>query len=214
MPLSPEMQDIFKVASGVFWSLTYLLLIYRGFKDRTYGMPLVALTANIAWEFIFAFVRPHDAPQLYVNIAWCLLDAVIVFQALRYGPDELKNLFPRRYFYAMFALSLILSGLLVYAVSQEFNDWRGMYAAFGQNLMMSALFIFMFLQRDGLCGQSIYIALFKMIGTILPSYLFYSFLEPSLLMNTLFIAIFVLDALYVILIYNRARKLGINVWQI
>ena len=36
---------------------------------------------------------------------------------------------------------------------------------FGQNLMMSVLFLWMFFSRDDLRGQSVYIALFKMLGT-------------------------------------------------
>ncbi|MHC5853839.1 transmembrane-type terpene cyclase [Nostoc sp.] len=40
------------LGSGAFWILTYILLIQRGFKDQTYGMALVALCANLSWEFI------------------------------------------------------------------------------------------------------------------------------------------------------------------
>ena len=50
-------------------------------------------------------------------------------------------------------------------VTYEFLDWQGAYAPFGQNLMMSVLFLWMFFSRDDLRGQSVYIALFKMVGT-------------------------------------------------
>jgi hypothetical protein len=53
------MFDILLVGSGVLWTITYLLIIRRGVLDRTYGMPLVALCANLSWEFIFSFVFPH-----------------------------------------------------------------------------------------------------------------------------------------------------------
>ena len=42
------------IVGGIFWSLAYFLIIRQGFKDRTYGMPLAALCANISWEAIFA----------------------------------------------------------------------------------------------------------------------------------------------------------------
>jgi len=54
------MFDILLVSSGVLWTVTYLLIIRRGFLDHTYGMPLVALCANLSWEFIFSFVFPTD----------------------------------------------------------------------------------------------------------------------------------------------------------
>jgi len=31
------------IVGGIFWSLTYILVIRRGFKDKTYGIPLAAL---------------------------------------------------------------------------------------------------------------------------------------------------------------------------
>jgi len=33
---------------GLFWSVTYILIIRRGFKDKTFGMPMAALCANIS----------------------------------------------------------------------------------------------------------------------------------------------------------------------
>src|SRR3712207_6737729 len=87
------------VGSGVLWTLAYLLIIRQGFLDRTYGMPLVALCANISWEFIFAFVYPHDLPQGAVNVVWFSLDVVILFQLLLYGPREFAGLSKRLFLY-------------------------------------------------------------------------------------------------------------------
>ena len=49
------------MVGGLFWSATYILIIRRGFKYKTFGMPMAALCANISWEAIFAFVTPHGA---------------------------------------------------------------------------------------------------------------------------------------------------------
>jgi len=35
---------------GVFWMLTYVLAIFRGMRDRSYGVPAIAVTMNVAWE--------------------------------------------------------------------------------------------------------------------------------------------------------------------
>ncbi len=91
------------VGSGVLWTLAYLLMIRRGFLDRTYGMPLVALCANLSWEFIFSFVYPHDLPQRAVNVVWFSFDLVILLQLLLYGPREFAYL-PKRVFYTVLAL--------------------------------------------------------------------------------------------------------------
>lgn len=179
------------LGSGLFWTVTYLLIIRRGFRDQTCGMPLVALCANLAWEFIFSIVHPHGPIQRFVNIVWLLCDAVILYQALRFGPREFPRV-PKRVFYLMFGLALATSFCAVLFMSYEFNDMDGVYAAFGQNLMMSVLFIAMLYHRRSLRGQSGSIGICKRIGAALASLAFYLYTDvagQSILLQFLFIAI-------------------------
>src|SRR3712207_3001751 len=134
------MFDAILVGSGVLWTLAYLLIIRQGFLDSTFGMPLAALCANVSWEFIFAFVYPHDLPQRAVNVVWFSLDLIILVQLLLYGPREFSGL-PRRLFYAAFALALATAFGAVSTMTLQFGDFDGAYSAFGQNLMMSVLFV-------------------------------------------------------------------------
>lgn len=55
------------IFSGIFWTISYLLIVQRSIQERSVGMPLVALCINISWEFIFSFVFPSEKPQLYIN---------------------------------------------------------------------------------------------------------------------------------------------------
>ena len=199
--------DAILVVSGVLWTLAYLLIIRRGFLDRTYGMPLVALCANISWEFIFSFVYPHDLPQRAVNVVWFSFDAVILFQVLRYGPREFPGL-SRKVFYAAFGLALATSFGVVLGITREFSDFDGAYSAFGQNLMMSVLFCAMLYARGSLRGQSPWIALLKMLGTLLASVAFYFFdpgYDGSTLLPLLFVAILIFDGVYLAMtvVYGR-----------
>ena len=197
---------------GLFWSATYLLIIRRGFKDKTFGMPMAALCANISWEAIFAFVTPHGTPQLYVNYIWFGLDAIIVMQFLKYGKKEFPNISGGQ-FYAVFALGLSVAVPMILAINYEMDDSVGAYAAFGQNLMMSVLFVTMIINRKGIEGQSFYIALFKMIGTGLSSLAFYQFrpvIQDSVLLPLLFVSIFVFDLIYTVAIYRKCREYGMS----
>lgn len=213
MGFSSEIENLLKIGSGIFWSLTYLLIIWRGFKDRTYGMPLAALCANISWEFIFSFVYPHDIPQLYVNRVWLFLDLVIVFQFLYFGRHVFDSLLLKGSHYIIFTLSLLTSFFLVLGVTVEFENWTGAYAAFGQNLMMSILFVVMLRRRNDLSGQSLYIAIFKMIGTVLPSILFYARYPSSVLLNSLYSSIFIFDVLYIGMLYAKYKELNVQLWH-
>ncbi|MDH3657723.1 MAG: hypothetical protein OEM77_06265 [Nitrosopumilus sp.] len=202
------------IVGGLFWSATYLLMIRRGFKDKTFGMPFAALCANISWEAIFAFVTPHSSPQIYINYVWFSLDVVIVYHLLKYGKKEFPQ-FSSRTFYPVFVLGLGTALVMILAVGEELDDSIGMYAAFGQNLMMSVLFVTMLLGRNDLRGQSIYIALFKLLGTGLSSTAFYLYrpgIQDSVLMQFLFVAIFVFDIIYFVMVYQKSKEQGI-VWK-
>ena len=191
--------DAIMVGSGVLWTLAYLLIIRRGFLDRTYGMPLAALCANLSWEFVFCFVYPHDLPQRAVNFVWLSFDLVILVQLLLYGPREFADL-PKRLFYAACTLALATAFGAVLAVTLEFDDFDGAYSAFGQNLMMSILFVTMLYSRRSLRGQSVWIAVLKMGGTALASFAFYFFnpdYDGSILLPFLYVAILVFDGIYV-----------------
>ena len=209
MTVSPELSWSLKIGSGVFWTAVYILIIRLGFRDKTYGMPIAALCANISWEFIFSFLYPHDPPQNYITMVWFAFDLVIVFQTLRFGRVAFE---PAWLFYPAFILGLLVSFGAILAITVEFNDWDGKYAAFGQNLMMSVLFVAMLLKRQNVKGQSIYIALFKMAGTLLPSILFFLRYPNSPLLNFLYVSIFVFDLIYAVLLYAKHRELGINPW--
>jgi len=210
MPISPALSWSLQIGSGVCWTLVYLLIIRLGFREKTYGMPIPALCANVSWEFIFSFMYRHDPPQNYVNIVWFLFDLVIVFQTLRFG----RVVFARQeLFYPAFALALLTSFSGILAISYEFADWDGKYAAFGQNLMMSILFVSMLLKRPDLRGQSIYIAVLKLVGTLLPSILFFLKFPNSILLNFLYVSIFIFDVIYLVMLDARHKELGISPWR-
>ena len=202
------------IIGGGFWSLTYILIIRRGFIDKTNGMPLAALCANISWEAIFSFLHPHSPPQLYINYVWFLLDAIIILQFLNFGKSEFLK-FSKRQFYSAFIIALTTTFFVVLFITYEFNDFKGAFSAFGQNLMMSILFITMLLSRNDLRGQSIYIAVFKMLGTGISSLAFYLYqpiAQGSFLLSFLFVSIFIYDLIYLDVIYQKCKEYNIPIW--
>jgi len=194
------------LASGLFWTLTYVLVIRQGLADRTYGMPLVALCANLAWEFIFSVVRPHHGVQHGVDIAWLCLDLGIAYTALRYGPRDFPSL-SRPSFHAGLAGTFALSYLGVDLVCRQFDGGRGGYAAFGQNLMMSGLFLAMLAARRCLRGQSVWIATAKLAGTGLASVAVARSGDyaDSALMTYLYVANLVVDLAYLAAVVAVSR---------
>jgi hypothetical protein len=200
----------FGIASGLLWSVTYLLIIKRGFQDRACGMPLGALALNISWEFLFAFVFPPDATQHAINIAWFALDAVIVAQFLVFEGRRRPRDIPAGLFYAGFLAVLVTAYLTILLATREFDNYSGYYTAFGQNLLMSVLFIRMLLDRPDLAGQSLYIGLAKMLGTLCASVLVFVYAPESTLTVFFAAAILFFDLAYIGLYLWKSRRLKIN----
>jgi hypothetical protein len=198
------------IASGVFWLITYLLLINRGYQDKACGMPMAALTLNISWEFIFSFIHPHNGIQLIINIAWFILDLIIVVQYLRYESARRPSGMAVVFFYAAFLSILVVSFLTVLLVTLEFDNYGGYYTAFGQNLLMSILFIRLLLDRKDLAGQSLYIGLAKLLGTFCASILLFTYAPESKLTVFFAWAILFFDLAYVGIYIRQSRRLGIN----
>jgi hypothetical protein len=206
--------EAMSIASGSFWLIAYALIIRRGFLDRSYGMPLVAVCVNISWEFIFTMLIAHEAPQSYINLGWLLLDVFILAQVLMYWRSDFPKL-DEVVFYPFTVAALLASFGLIYTMAMEF-DHCGAYSALGQNFLMSILFMIMLFQRNSLMGQSIYIALAKMFGSALYSlsaYIFVPLAQESAVIQYLSVTILVFDLAYVLAIVYVARKKRIAVWR-
>ncbi len=208
--MSPTLITILTLISGISWTIVYIAIINRGFKDKTYGMPLFALAFNITWEFIFGFlVGEGFSLQKVVNSIWFLLDAVIVYTYFKYGRRE----FPKtvdRFFVLWSLMAFGIAFITIYFTHFEFEDfWGARYSAFAQNLMMSVLFIGMLVRRNNVEGQSMYIAIFKLLGTLAPT--IQMFVQTgSTLILILGIGCFLYDVIYIGMLYQKFIELKLN----
>jgi hypothetical protein len=230
------------LGSGVFWLLAYLLIIYRGFKDESFGMPVVALIGNIAWEFIFGLGIESGCPATWAscpgtviqirNFIWLLFDFLILYTVLKYGRRHFTGVL-QRFFTPIVLSSIVVAGLLIYSIVQEFwirNQWgvvingatpeflpltlqgASYYTGFGLNAMMSILFVFMMYRRQSIEGQSLYIAISKWLGSLAA----YGFMLADGIqgpvVNILYAVVFVFDLFYIWQVYTQCRAEGINPW--
>lgn len=196
------------ILSGVAWTTVYICAILVGFRDKSYAIPAAALGLNIAWEAIYAVhsLSTRISVQGVINIAWALADVVIVYTFLRFGRRELPGFVTRPLFIGW----AVLLGLAAFAVQWLFIaefDWEpaSRYAAFLQNLLMSGLFIAMFVARRSLRGQSMLIAVAKWIGTLAPTITF-GILENSLFILGIGALCSVFDLTYIGLLWWAKRN--------
>jgi hypothetical protein len=227
-----EIALFFGVLSCVFWLIAYVFIIVRGFKDKTFAMPITGLCANISWEFIYAFIyEPYDYANTF-SIGWFLLDIPIAWQCYVYGTKDFKNEFIRKKFRLIFFFTLVTAFTIVLTCFYEFKDFYGSYTGHGINLMFSILYVAMLLRRNSIDGQSLYIAVSRSLGTLF-AFLgtafdvmgdlntplnIYSILTIQQypytpLIRVLYFFTFIIDIVYISLLYRKIKEAKINPWQ-
>jgi hypothetical protein len=209
----PIWLGIANVVGDVLWIIAYMLIIREGFRTRTYGIPMLCIGLNFTWELLYAINFPF--PNTIIEMlrwAWLVLDMVIVYQLFRFGRNAQTIPLIRQYFIpicvAMFASTFI--GQL--AFHYTFKDSYGATDAYMINLVMSMLFIFLYFGRRAGAGLSVGAAWAKMLGTGILSlgscFMIKDWLKASFMVY-LFVTIFVLDVIYIALLY-RARAAAVS----
>jgi hypothetical protein len=210
--------------SGFCWVAVYSLLVKRGFQDKSYGMPLVALSGNVAWESIFSsvYIVGRHSPGRIIIFAWLVLDAIVVVTFILYGYRYLENSYhlTRPQFYALGVFSLASAYafflaappfLLTLPMFQGDMFEVASFLAYALNFVISVLFVNMVLQRRRVEGQSLYIGLLKWIGTLIVA-IWYVLEHPFPLTWFIVIEIEIFDILYLKLIYSKLSRAGVSPW--
>ena len=196
--------------SGIAWTVVYVAAIRIGFTQRTYALPVAALALNLAWESIYAVWGLATEPglQASVNLVWLLADLLIVGTFVRYGRSEFPGPLPRSWFVGGSVGLFAAAYAVQWAFVVEFGYAQAArYTAFLQNLLMSGLFIAMFLARRGPRGQSMTIAVAKCIGTAAPTIVF-GIGEHSAFVLTLGLLCLAFDVGYIGLLAWSHRRPG------
>jgi hypothetical protein len=198
----------------LLWYLAYLLIIRRARMDKIYAMPFAAMCVDTMWEFIYTF-RIHPPPTVgpiqvagavMADFIWFLLDIGIVITWLHYWrAGSPPGLSPKWHLPAL-AAALAASAAVILGMQQEFSrlpgevDLPGGVSSFLRSLVMSATFVAMVLRRNNTAGQSLAIALTKLLGGVMGSAYMYMSHFDSLYWITLYVVIFLLDSLYTVLV--------------
>jgi len=82
-------RDYALLAQGSLWTIHYAQMVYYSFRDKSYGMALIPLCNNFAWELVYALIYPADDPgQLAVMYAWLGLNLAVMYSAVKFAPNE------------------------------------------------------------------------------------------------------------------------------
>lgn len=198
----------------VFWLAAYGLIIRRGFRDKTFGMPIAALCGNIAWETLFSNVYIPDYLLVRIgNSLWILFDMAILVTALKYGPKDFAQPVIKNYLRPLIFVGIGVAVCVSVPFVNAYKDTQGYFLGWAAALIMSVLFIAMLLRRGNLHGQSLYIALSMFLGNI-AAYLWVKFyprevLDPKVNLSFM-LATGLFNIIYIVLVWQKSRELGLK----
>lgn len=203
------------VACCLGWLASYVLMIRQAHVDQVPAMPFIPLCINFAWELVFGFVLPDPSPvAMWIDRAWFAVDCVLLVQLLRYGPREMSLPVPRRWYApaAFAAIGLAIAG--IYTFTLDTSDWGGNYTGWGDQVVNSIAFMCLLARRRSSRGQSLYIVLFRSLGT-LPLIPFQLTITPSSrFVPFVWVAYLALDLAYCVMLYRQCRAEGRDPWRL
>lgn len=174
-------------------------------------MPIVALVLNLAWEIVAFFFMDLNPLMTFVCGIWLTIDIIILAQVISYAPIEHAATWSRPALITCLFSGVAFAVVAILTFQSEFKEETGRHSGYIANVIMSMAFIRMFQTRQGSLGQSIYIAVFKMLGTLVLSIRMFIQLEGNApFLNTLFIAVLILDLAYIYMIVHENQRPAIS----
>lgn len=196
---------------GVAWIATYVMAVRRGYLEKVVAVPWLAVCTNVSWEFIYAFVFHIRPITDVINVMFTVIDAILLVQVFKYGHRDAKSLSRNGFYWS--AGGMVVFALAAHAASAwDFAD-RGGYNGWATTLFTSVMFVAMLNQRKSTAGQTMYIALVKMIGTLAATVGFASLYPTRTLMWVFYLTMTIFDVLYVFLLYRQFKAEGVSPWR-
>jgi hypothetical protein len=153
----------------ILWDVAYVLIILKGRRDKSYGVPLVAICLNVTWELFFAVLCPQfgidpdctsSGVARWALISWLVLDLVILGQLFQFGWSQppLQRYLPsgsrKPVFNALLCGLLLMGFIWQYTWVSMVTDKDGNSLAWVTNAIMSALFVRSAIYRPSARGLS------------------------------------------------------------
>ncbi len=195
------------------WLLTYVLAIRQAFVDRRVGIPAYLVAVNFAWEFSLTFVLEQTPTQRQINFLWVLFNAVLLYQALRLGPRDYPGLSPRVFRWSLVGV-LVWASAVVVAGANEFHDRDGMYTGMIIQVPLSASFLLMLKRRGSSAGQSMHLAVAKLVGSLFAGLTAFVLYPSHHLLQVLVPTYVALDIVYVVMLRRTMRREGRPPWAL
>jgi len=193
---------------ALLWIINYISIVRSIVKNHFVEMPAAVLCANFAWEFLWSwiFVINMGWAIRLGYMAWFFLDVFIVWGFYKYGYKQVsKPVIP--YYRILFTFGIISWVVILYFfIGQGIDNPIGANSAYIINILISSLYIFMFLRLEDKSMLSFTTAWTKWIGTGLISVMCILRWPENHWLISMCIACFLMDMFYLYLFLQFKKQ--------
>jgi hypothetical protein len=182
-------------------------MLRAGERDRTCGVPAVALLFSLGWQLNHAFIAAEPSFSHAANVALFVLDLCLMVQLVKHFPGLLERRgWPRAFCPALLGLGVLLVYAWQVAFDIELANPTGEYSACISSMLTSALFLRMGVLAPDLRGQRLSIGVARGLASALYVAPLWELTHSPLLLvqGVLTLA---LDAAYVCVLIVRREQL-------
>jgi hypothetical protein len=192
------------------WVIAYAGVLRLLIRERFIEIPAAAVTANVAWEFVWGFFYPNALGIFFTwgYRAWFFLDLFITYNLFRVGAKQVETPALRRHFVPLCAAAVVAWAFAIYFfVGAGYDTGVGAVSGYVLNVMMSFLYITLLLRHPARYFSQL-VAWSKMAGTGVLTV--WNMMLPQLnaFVITLGIITFVLDVAYIALLRIRLGEVA------
>nr|BAW27604.1 putative terpene cyclase [Aspergillus stellatus] len=98
-----------RLLSGVCWTLNYFSMMYISGRDKVPNTNVFAITNDMAWEFMYAFIHPAASAHWEGGVkVWFLVHCAVVLYILKFAPNEWDDVpIVKRNIYLIYTVSFL-----------------------------------------------------------------------------------------------------------
>ncbi len=203
-------QMILFIIGCIFWLITYLIYIKNIKSEHFVEIPLIVVSLNIAWEFIWSFpfgssVGNYMGTSIQIGYSlWFFFDCFIFWGILKYGYKQFQNPFFRDNSKIIAIITVIFGLIFFYTFKNAGYDTEiGTISAYLDNIMISALYIFLFVNHADKSLFSYHVAWYKMLGTGLISVALVWHWSENYFLMFITTVVLLLDIYYVFIVHKK-----------
>jgi hypothetical protein len=203
------------VCGCLMWVVAYGIIIRNAFRFRYVDMAAFAVFSNFGWETVWSFFFHTDMGWLPASIykAWFFPDIFIVWLTFRYGWKQFVGVDIRPYFGRVGVASIVVFTLLYYFYTQRgLDEPIGANSAYMCQLFLSWTCLMVMIGYPDARVFSFWVAWLKGYGTGMNTVFMYLHYPENHFLHTLGTTAFVIDNLYIWILWKRKRAHGLPLW--